>query len=162
MPRLLKYIEDCDLWRFKLARSKEVSTALGDIGLSFKNLDKLIPQFERASYRKAFIERGKLVLAHDDALIRKIVAKNSRLISFAGRKVPVVNSPLFVSQIGHILATEHPPLGVVWAEEKYEVKVSLRSDGSVDVAKIAGRFGGGGHRSAAGFTVPIGKKLPWK
>jgi phosphoesterase RecJ-like protein len=31
--------------------------------------------------------------------------------------------------------------------------VSLRSDGSVDVAAIAGEFGGGGHASAAGFQV---------
>jgi phosphoesterase RecJ-like protein len=31
--------------------------------------------------------------------------------------------------------------------------VSLRSDGSVDVAAIAGAFGGGGHPSAAGFQV---------
>ena len=31
--------------------------------------------------------------------------------------------------------------------------VSLRSDGSVDVATIAGSFGGGGHSSAAGFQA---------
>jgi phosphoesterase RecJ-like protein len=31
--------------------------------------------------------------------------------------------------------------------------VSLRSDGSVDVARIASDFGGGGHASAAGFSV---------
>jgi len=31
--------------------------------------------------------------------------------------------------------------------------VSLRSDGSVDVATIAGSFGGGGHASAAGFQI---------
>jgi phosphoesterase RecJ-like protein len=31
--------------------------------------------------------------------------------------------------------------------------VSLRSDGSVDVASIAFKFGGGGHPSAAGFTI---------
>jgi phosphoesterase RecJ-like protein len=31
--------------------------------------------------------------------------------------------------------------------------VSLRSDGSVDVAAIAFEFGGGGHPSAAGFTI---------
>ncbi len=31
--------------------------------------------------------------------------------------------------------------------------VSLRSDGSVDVAAMAGTFGGGGHASAAGFQV---------
>jgi phosphoesterase RecJ-like protein len=31
--------------------------------------------------------------------------------------------------------------------------VSLRSEGSVDVAKIASKFGGGGHASAAGFQI---------
>ncbi len=34
-----------------------------------------------------------------------------------------------------------------------EYKVSLRSNGAVDVAKIAGLFGGGGHTRAAGCTV---------
>lgn len=34
-----------------------------------------------------------------------------------------------------------------------EYKVSLRSNGAVDVAKIAGLFGGGGHVIAAGCTV---------
>ena len=31
--------------------------------------------------------------------------------------------------------------------------VSLRSDSDVDVAKIASKFGGGGHASAAGFQI---------
>ncbi len=34
-----------------------------------------------------------------------------------------------------------------------EVRVSLRSTGPVDVARLAGAFGGGGHRNAAGCTV---------
>lgn len=36
-------------------------------------------------------------------------------------------------------------------DEKF--KGSLRSRGRVDVSKIAGRFGGGGHRNAAGFVA---------
>jgi phosphoesterase RecJ-like protein len=34
-----------------------------------------------------------------------------------------------------------------------EIRASLRSDGSVDVNEVAGRFGGGGHRNAAGLRV---------
>lgn len=34
-----------------------------------------------------------------------------------------------------------------------EVRVSFRSDGTVDVNRIAGRFGGGGHRNAAGARI---------
>jgi phosphoesterase RecJ-like protein len=37
-----------------------------------------------------------------------------------------------------------------------EVRVSLRSSGAVDVARLAGTFGGGGHRNAAGCTVRAG------
>ncbi len=33
--------------------------------------------------------------------------------------------------------------------------VSLRSDGSVDVAAVAAAFGGGGHHTAAGFSIEI-------
>jgi phosphoesterase RecJ-like protein len=35
-----------------------------------------------------------------------------------------------------------------------DVKVSLRGKGEVDVQRIAARFGGGGHRNAAGASVP--------
>jgi phosphoesterase RecJ-like protein len=34
-----------------------------------------------------------------------------------------------------------------------EVRVSFRSSGSLDVAALAARFAGGGHRNAAGCTV---------
>jgi phosphoesterase RecJ-like protein len=39
-------------------------------------------------------------------------------------------------------------------EHDGQVKVSLRGKGDVDVQKIAARFGGGGHRNAAGCTLP--------
>jgi phosphoesterase RecJ-like protein len=38
-------------------------------------------------------------------------------------------------------------------EGRVRFHVSLRSDGTVDVAALAGAFGGGGHHSAAGFQI---------
>jgi phosphoesterase RecJ-like protein len=38
-------------------------------------------------------------------------------------------------------------------EGKGNFHISLRSDGSVDVAKIAAEYGGGGHMTAAGFNI---------
>ena len=35
-----------------------------------------------------------------------------------------------------------------------QVRVSLRSKGEVDVRQVATAWGGGGHRNAAGFTLP--------
>ena len=40
-----------------------------------------------------------------------------------------------------------------FGRERRQYHVSLRSDGDVNVALIAARFGGGGHASAAGFSV---------
>jgi bifunctional oligoribonuclease and PAP phosphatase NrnA len=39
-------------------------------------------------------------------------------------------------------------------EEGGVIRVSFRSKGRVDVSAVAARFGGGGHRNAAGCTVP--------
>jgi len=35
-----------------------------------------------------------------------------------------------------------------------ECKISLRSTGRVNVERVAAQFGGGGHRAAAGATLP--------
>jgi len=43
--------------------------------------------------------------------------------------------------------------GISKSDSRRHFHVSLRSDGSVDVAAIAGVFGGGGHASAAGFQA---------
>jgi phosphoesterase RecJ-like protein len=43
---------------------------------------------------------------------------------------------------------------VLFREHAGEVKVSLRAKGEVNVARIAARFGGGGHPNAAGAILP--------
>ncbi len=45
-------------------------------------------------------------------------------------------------------------VAVLFRELPGEVKVSLRAKGEVNVARIAARFGGGGHPNAAGAVVP--------
>ena len=57
--------------------------------------------------------------------------------------------------IDHLRAIGGPRVAMLLVEPNHEgVRISLRSDGSVDVSEIALRFGGGGHRMAAGCTVP--------
>lgn len=45
-------------------------------------------------------------------------------------------------------------VAVLFRELPSEVKVSLRAKGEADVARIAARFGGGGHPNAAGAIIP--------
>lgn len=50
--------------------------------------------------------------------------------------------------------TAEAEVSCVCKETEDGIRVSLRSVGDADVAAIAQRFGGGGHRYAAGFTAP--------
>ncbi len=57
--------------------------------------------------------------------------------------------------IDHLRAIGGPRVAILLVEPNDDaVRVSLRSDGSVDVSEVALGFGGGGHAMAAGCTIP--------
>jgi nanoRNase/pAp phosphatase (c-di-AMP/oligoRNAs hydrolase) len=73
-------------------------------------------------------------------------------------RLEAVNALFQRSAIGHELAKRAgfgAPCGLVYRLVERRVECSLYSLGDFDVAKIAARLGGGGHRNAAGFTVSL-------
>lgn len=162
IPRLLLHIEDGDLWRHKLPGTKEIYAILESLPFNFKVWDKLAREFENLKERKKIIERGRGLLIYKNKLITDIVESGAHLVTFKGIKTLAVNSPIFQSEIGNKLTLLYPPMGIVWYEGKDGRKFSLRSAQSFDVSKLAAKFGGGGHKQAAGFTMDTKKPLPWK
>lgn len=151
IPRLLKYIEDYDLWRFRFKHTREIAEALSLYDMNFKTWDVLVRDFDSGKEKK-YVEEGNV-------LIRKMERKVGRLISFGekitfeGHKALMVNSPFYVSEIGHSIVKHGTPVAVIWSRRENKITVSLRSDGvAVNVAKLAERYGGGGHPAAAGFS----------
>jgi len=55
--------------------------------------------------------------------------------------------------INYAKSIENIKIAALIHELSHNYHVSLRSDGTVDVAMIAGSFGGGGHYRAAGFNI---------
>src|SRR3989344_5352306 len=155
VPLLLKYVEGQDLWRFDLPDTAAVVTYINCLGYDFAIWDKLVEDVEDGEKRKKFIEKGEFMVSYKEEMLKKIVEENEKIVEFEGHKVYVVNAPHeFASGIGYILYKKRPPFAVTWIEDKHGVHVSLRSDVSVDVAKIAEKYGGGGHKAAAGFSLP--------
>ena len=161
LPKLCRYVEDVDLWRFAISNSRAVAAAIETELFIFERWNRIAKELESVRARKRLIERGSLVLEYQKGLVQKIASRAEAVI-FAGRKTFAVNSPVFSSEIGAELVKRKPPIGIVWREQEERLCVSLRSDGSVNVADIAQRFRGGGHRAASGFCLPIGTPLPWK
>jgi oligoribonuclease NrnB/cAMP/cGMP phosphodiesterase (DHH superfamily) len=162
VPRLLLHIEDEDLWKFKMPHTAAVNARMELLGFDFKIWDKAIKDFEKAALRAKFVDEGELLREYRTSFCVRLIRENASPVKFLGYKALAVNAARpFGSEIGHMLCKMRPPLSIVWQESGSVVHVSLRSDGTVDVAKIAQRFGGGGHKAASGFNLPSGSRKPW-
>lgn len=168
MRTLVAYVEDRDLWRFRLARSREVNAKLQILPKGEEHLDLWVDIANRMSSPQGVLEianEGRQILSSQDALVERalsnafVLEEESIEEILDGRLeegVAVCNSSLLQSEIGNALLDKYPeaPYAAVWHQTSSGIKVSLRSEGSrSDVSKVAETYGGGGHRNAAGFYV---------
>ena len=163
VPTLLKYVEDIDLWKFKLSQTHELVAYL-DMHLehSFKIFDIMAHKFENKKIRNQCAHEGRIILQYQKVLIDDAMKNSAEFVKFFGYTVLAANSPFIHSEIGNALAKKHGPFGIVWSKKYNKIIVSLRSMGNFDVSKIASRYGGGGHKNAAGFSFADNAKFPWK
>jgi nanoRNase/pAp phosphatase (c-di-AMP/oligoRNAs hydrolase) len=163
MPKLFSYVEDKDIWKFALSGTNELLAAVETVNFDFKAWSKLVSDFNDAKKRKKYFDKGAAIIEFSNKNIDSI-ANNAEKVTLDGKKCLAVNSPIFVSEIGHILATRAKGMGIVWCKKGNKIKVSLRGDGKVDVSKVAAKYGGGGHKGASSFSFEIKGpiKFPWK
>ena len=148
LPDILQYVEDYDLWRFTLPLSEAVNLAIECMPRDFETWESF--NLIEATTSGLAIKRFR------DRQIATTV-KNVQLMTIDGHEnVPVVNTNLNVSEVGHALLDAYPaaPFASIYSCRGGVMVTSLRSrPGRVDVSAIAKKFGGGGHRHAAGFTM---------
>jgi oligoribonuclease NrnB/cAMP/cGMP phosphodiesterase (DHH superfamily) len=150
-PRMIKFIEDRDLWKWEIPYSKEFSAAFDMVPYDFEEFDKYLDDSAVDNAQ----ERGAYILAYSKTVISKI-AKQAVPRKLGGKDILVVNSPHWMSEIGAALSPKCD-FAVIWFydHESRQVKVSLRAHHEdSDVSEIAKKYGGGGHRKAAGFALP--------
>jgi nanoRNase/pAp phosphatase (c-di-AMP/oligoRNAs hydrolase) len=162
VPKLLLYIQDNDIWTFKVPKSREVFMYLNTVPWDFKEWKRLMVRLEKSETRKKMIEKGAAILDFEKSMVESLIKNSAELVEFEGRRIYAVNSPVAVSDIGHELSKKHPPMAIIWSERDGKTVVSMRSDGSVDVAQLAIKYGGGGHKAAAAFSLDIDEPKPWK
>lgn len=163
VPLLLKYVEDGDLFKYVLPDSRAITIYIDSFDYDFSLWNQLAKDADNTEKIKEFIEKGNLMLNYQDELLKRIVEESAIKVEFEGHQVLAVNAPHeFSSRIGEMLYTKMPPMAIIWSELKNGVHVSLRGNGSIDVSKMAEKFGGGGHKSSAGFGLPAISTFPWK
>jgi phosphoesterase RecJ-like protein len=129
-------------------RTMEIAAKLIGYGFDFGSL------IDHVFYEKTYLQNQIL----GRALLESILLMNGKcIVSVVSRQTMdfygatsndmdgIVNQMLLTIGVGCSI--------FMYEEEPMTYRVSLRSDGSVDVSKVAKIFGGGGHMRAAGCTV---------
>lgn len=170
IPELLQYIEDRDLWRWKLPHSKEVSGALKAMGATV-DFRVLIPILEEwrpdepsglvVGSKRRLIAEGRAILLCESAMVEAML-KTAEQVVLAEHDAMACNTSVLFSEVPNRLLEEYRfpmAIGWFWDGARRAYQVSLRSVGDFDCTAVARKFGGGGHRNASGFTC---KELPWR
>ncbi len=161
-PLFLEAIEDHDLFVFQKSRTREIISYLGVVEQNFKSWDDFIKSGENSKKRKEIIAVGAMILKTEQRIVSKTLSY-AMPVDFDGYRTLAINSPIYYSELANgLYSIRKAPFGISWHARNGKIHVSLRSDGKIDVSKLALKYGGGGHKGAAGFSVPLKHGFPWK
>ena len=157
-PLLLGHVEDRDLWRFKLAGTREIQAFVFSHEYTFEQWDRLMSadqvELLKMTAAGAAIERKH----HKD--VAELVAVCKRRMVIGGHDVPVASIPYtLVSDAAHLMAQGEPFAACYWDTAEGRTFGLRATDEGADVSEVAKQYGGGGHAKAAGFKVPRGHAL---
>jgi uncharacterized protein len=149
----ITYIQDRDLWLKKMPGTEEFTMALRSYPQDLAMWETF---FNEGPMR--LLEEGLGILRYYRQLV-EAAKKLAFPATIDGVLVPVCNSTFaLASDVAGELA-EGKPFAAVFYEtpDGYVYSLRSRGEGGADVSAIASKFGGGGHKNAAGFksTEPV-------
>lgn len=142
---LIEHISDRDLWKFELDGTAKVHKALVSYPMDFQLWDQF--DVEVLKNEGVICERMYSSLVDN-------ITKSAWIGEIDGYEVPMVNTSIAWSEVGHKLVESYPEHLFVASFTVFDKQImwSLRS-ADFDVSAVAKKFGGGGHKNAAGFKT---------
>lgn len=161
-PWLIAYVQDRDLWHFKLPNSKDINAYISTLPFDFEVWDE-----ESSGSSTEAAEIGKVITRKINKYNKVMVERHLFYVNWFPDHpldpnprpitIPVINAPYDgISELLHyVLEFTGAPVAMGFSfHNKGYWQYSLRGNGSVDVSALAKKYGGGGHHNAAGFEAP--------
>jgi oligoribonuclease NrnB/cAMP/cGMP phosphodiesterase (DHH superfamily) len=157
-PMLVEYVQDRDLWRFELGGTREINACVFSHPYDFETWDWLANRAEHPASLQEMIAEGGAIERKHHKDIAELLKVTTRTMRIGDVEVSVANLPYTMSSDAAGALAEGAPFGACYWDTPTGRTFSLRSrgDAGADVSEIAARYGGGGHKSAAGFQAPAG------
>jgi uncharacterized protein len=150
-PLLIQYVQDQDLWTWKLPESDAICAYLRsyprDLAAWTYLNQSLVLGFRDAA------AQGFAILRSDRQRVEEM-CEQVRWGYIGSHYVPIANATVQFSAVGNALCEKFPeaPFAAYWFMRGDGMQQwGLRSMGDFDVSEIAKAYGGGGHKNAAGF-----------
>lgn len=156
VPSLIRHITDHDTGKREDVRTKPFIQRLRSFSADFVTWQSLLHKLDSEDFYLEFISQGAL-LAESHINHCTILASSAFPIVLAGVEGLAVNSNRFYSHdVGKILADKCGTYGAsFFFRGDGNVEFSLTAAQGFDVERIAFKYNGGGHTSAAGFSMPL-------
>lgn len=152
-PKVIRHIQDRDLWKWDMDGTRECHHALGLLQGDMESWDK------NRDALPAFLDVGRTVCKYEDLLVEDVFnRKGVTIVNYEGKTAAVVNSSVLISEIANALCTRLDiDFAIIYRVARGDVvELSLRSAvGKADVSIIAKSLGGGGHATSAGAKVDL-------
>lgn len=155
IPDGVKYISDRDVWDYKHGKLTIGFTEwLASQDDNVDNKDLWFSIFENRDIGK-HIDHGMIMYNSRMKMLNDDIDRLSYESEIDNHKCLKMNcSSLYsISDACALMIKRGYSISWSWYEINGIYYNSLRSDGSIDVSKIAEKFGGGGHHNASGFTT---------
>lgn len=156
-PMFTKYIADYDVWKFEYGED----TKAFEMGLQLYDLEpnsiysiwrSLLFSNDYVHTERAIIDRGRDLIKYRDNWSKEYCEYTGFDMEFEGYKCFVVNLAMISSDNFKSVNEEDYDMFIGFSYNGKLWNYSLRST-KVDCSKIAMKYGGGGHKGAAGFST---------
>ena len=158
LPRIVELLGDYDIWAFKFGEDTNRLQA----GIRLWEHDPEHPNwsewFKDYADMKQEIEAGYCALKYRDNYYASIIKGWSFWAEFEGHKAICCNAGSVSSQLFDSVKEDYD-LMIPFVFDGKQWTVSLYTKKDIDCSEIAKKYGGGGHKQAAGFQC---KELPFK
>jgi oligoribonuclease NrnB/cAMP/cGMP phosphodiesterase (DHH superfamily) len=152
LPLFLKYISDFDCWHLKMPNTMQFKYGVECYDYSVHS-DFWVRFFDDTDDRflNTVIDRGAIAKQYSENVYKRVREQNAYEADVNGYKGLILNRDGFSELFGEQM--DKYDVCVLWHYEnkKYVYSIYTKKD-NIDVSKIAEKYGGGGHKGAAGFS----------
>lgn len=150
----LELVDDYDRWIFKFGNKTHYFAEINK-HWTIKKWMEVIRNIKNSDLNKNIIQ-GKKLYEIKVQRVKRII-ETGKNIKFQNKKTLIVNNTNITdtSLLGNMICENGYKIAIIFSFNKNKIIFSLRSKNGIDVSKIAEKYGGGGHKNAAGFVLKI-------